>query len=161
MKNCGDSGVIGAVTGVIGALQALEAIKIVLGNEHVFKERFLLFDGLTCSFRTFKLRNRRANCDICGDTPSLTKLIDYEQFCGMAATDKDNALRILKSGQRITVKDYKILMNQVKHLLVDVRSVNEFEICQLPSSVNVPIKTIIDNKIDESVLKMMQNLPGT
>ena len=159
VKNCGDSGVIGAVTGVIGSLQALETMKIILNNENVLKERFLLFDGLSCSFRTFKLRKRRENCDICGKTPTLTELIDYELFCGMAATDSNSGLQLLKSEQRISVTEYKELVDQ-KHLLIDVRSANEFEICQLPLSVNIPIKNIMDDKIDENLLKMMRELPG-
>ena len=160
VKNCGDSGVIGAVTGVIGSLQALETMKIILNNENVLKERFLLFDALSCGFRTFKLRKRRDNCDICGNTPKLNKLIDYEQFCGMAATDKDHGLQLLKSEQRISVTEYKQLKDQ-KHLLIDVRSANEFEICHLPLSINIPIKNIVDDKIDENMLKMMREFPGS
>jgi adenylyltransferase and sulfurtransferase len=157
VTNCGDGGVLGAITGVIGTLQALEAIKIVTQQPGVLAGRLLLFDGEQTSFRNVKLRAKRPDCDVCSTKPKIQQLIDYEQFCGAKATDKDPKLAVLDRSQRITVQDYQQLLNgQVKHVLVDVRSPNEFEICQLPAnSINIPIKSILDNKAVDKVSELV------
>ncbi|KAG4079095.1 hypothetical protein HA402_001066 [Bradysia odoriphaga] len=163
VTNCGDGGVIGAVPGVIGTLQALEAIKLILSLDGVLSGRLLLFDGTQTSFRTVKLRGKRENCDICSDTPKITKLIDYEQFCGMKASDKDTNLNVLDRCDRITVEQYRAIVDeQLQHILIDVRSSNEFAICSLPNSVNIPIKDILSDKTFPSIvenLKSKEKLP--
>lgn len=147
VTNCGDGGVLGAITGVIGALQALETIKIILGNDGVLSGRLLLFDGHQSCFRNLKLRGKKPDCTVCSSTPSLTKLIDYEQFCSMKATDKDSALSLLQPHERITVQEYKAIVDRnLPHVLVDVRGANQFEICQLPQSINIPIEDILKNR---------------
>lgn len=147
VTNCGDGGVLGAITGVIGALQALESIKIILGNDGVLSGRLLLFDGHQSAFRNLKLRGKKADCAVCSENASLTKLIDYEQFCSMKATDKDSHLSLLKPHERVTAEEYKSLLDRnVPHVLIDVRGANQFEICQLPSSINVPIEDILKNR---------------
>lgn len=157
VMNCGDGGVLGAITSVIGSLQSMEAIKILLNHEQVFSSKLLLYDGAACSFRTVKLRGKKPTCEICSDNPTITKLIDYEQFCGMAASDKDSGIFVLNSDERISVKEYQNI--EFEHLLIDVRSSNEFEICQLNKSINVPMKTIMGDKIDEELLKKMNEVP--
>lgn len=145
--NCGDGGVIGAITGVIGTLQALEAIKILTGIETTLCGRLLLFDGLNSIFRNVKLRGKSANCDICVEPRKITSLIDYEQFCGMKASDKDMKLEILPQNQRVSVHTLnEYLQNNNRYLLIDVRSENEYEICQLNQSENYPIKIFQDPK---------------
>lgn len=69
-------------------LQALEAIKIILEWPGVLSGQLLLFSADCSAFRNVRLRGRNTSCDVCGDTPSVSKLIDYEQFCGAKATDK-------------------------------------------------------------------------
>ncbi|XP_062121124.1 adenylyltransferase and sulfurtransferase MOCS3 [Drosophila sulfurigaster albostrigata] len=146
VTNCGDGGVLGAVTGTIGSLQALEAIKIIVGLGDVLAGRLLIFDGSTLQFRNIRIRSKRENCHMCSPQPLITELIDYEQFCGMHATDKDNPLQLLEPEQRIDAMDYKALQQQQPaHLLIDVRQPAEFEICQLPSAVNVPLAQILDD----------------
>lgn len=153
VTNCGDGGVLGAITGVIGALQALETIKIILGNEGVLAGRLLLFDGQQSSFRNLKLRSKKINCIVCSENPSLTKLIDYEQFCSMKATDKDSHLNLLSENERITVEYYKQLVDDGNHhLLIDVRGSNQFDICKLPASVNIPIDDILKNRRTDELL---------
>lgn len=142
------------MTGVIGSLQSMEVIKIVLNHEEVIAGKLLLYDGLACSFRTVKLRGKQKNCEVCGESPTIKELIDYEQFCGMAATDKDSGLNILDPSERISVEEYNKL-NQ-NHLLIDVRSANEFEICQLKNSINIPIKLLLADKIDKELEHEMQ-----
>lgn len=117
--------------------------------------KLLLYDGATCSFRKIKLRAKRKDCEICSESPTITKLMDYEQFCGMAATDKDSGLKILLPSQRISVVDFKNL-HEKDNLLIDVRSANEFEICQLPNSINVPIKLLLADKIEENLRNLLR-----
>lgn len=147
VSNCSDNGVAGAVPGVIGTLQALEAIKIILNVDGVLSGRLLIFDGINGQFRTVRLREKRTNCDACADAPTLTKLIDYEQFCQMRATDKDLKISLLHENERISAADYgKIVKSGVQHTLVDVRTANEFAMCSIPSAVNIPMNVLFDEK---------------
>lgn len=156
VTNCGDGGVIGAVPGVIGTLQALEAIKLILALDGVLSGRLLLFDGIQATFRSVKLRGKRENCSVCSETATVTKLIDYEQFCGMNASDKDTKLNVLDNDDRITVHQYnEIVKEQLRHILIDVRSSNEFRICSIPNSMNVPIQDILS---DMSLPGILENL---
>lgn len=141
VTNCGDGGVIGAVTGAIGTLQALETIKIIAGIETCLSGRLLLFDGINSTFRNVKLRGKSSNCEICVEPRKISQLIDYEQFCGMRASDKDLKLELLPADQRISVQHlHESRQNSEKHLMIDVRTENEFEICHLDRSENHPIK---------------------
>uniref|UniRef100_A0A182INL1 Adenylyltransferase and sulfurtransferase MOCS3 homolog n=1 Tax=Anopheles atroparvus TaxID=41427 RepID=A0A182INL1_ANOAO len=163
VTNCGDGGVLGAVTGVIGALQALETIKIILSNEGVLSGRLLLFDGQQSAFRNLKLRPKKPSCAVCSDTPTVTKLIDYEQFCRMKATDKDSALSLLPPSHRISVRDYHDgwVVEGRLHLLIDVRGANEFEMCQLPGTpVNIPLADILNDKRTDEILSLVAQSPS-
>ncbi|XP_030380557.1 adenylyltransferase and sulfurtransferase MOCS3 [Scaptodrosophila lebanonensis] len=144
VTNCGDGGVLGAITGTIGALQALEAIKVIVGLGEVLAGRLLIYDGFSNLFRNIKIRSKRPNCHICSAEPLIRDLIDYELFCGMHATDKDNPLQLLEPEQRLNVFEYQELQS-APHLLLDVRQPAEFEICQLPSAVNMPLAEILDD----------------
>lgn len=150
VTNCGDGGVLGAVTGVIGALQALEAIKVIIGLGDILAGRLLIFDGGRCLFRNIRLRPKRPLCDVCSATPMITQLINYEQFCSMHASDKGHTLRLLQADQRISVHDYSEMCTN-RHLLIDVRSTAEFDICRLPLAVNIPLKQILDDTLTEDV----------
>lgn len=119
--------------------------------------KLLLYDGSVCTFRSIKLRDKKDDCGVCGSNPSITRLIDYEQFCGMAATDKDSGLNLLDDSERISVNDYKNLLDD--HLLIDVRSSNEFEICSLDKSINVPMKLLLAGKIDAVLKEEMTQKP--
>ncbi|XP_023177511.1 adenylyltransferase and sulfurtransferase MOCS3 [Drosophila hydei] len=158
VTNCGDGGVLGAVTGTIGAMQALEAIKVIVGFGDVLAGRMLIFDGNSCQFRNIKIRGKRPNCHLCSAQPLITGLIDYELFCGMNANDKDNALQLLGPEQRIKVLDYHNLVAQtVPHLLLDVRAPAEFEICQLPDATNVPLAQILDDSYIQRFAEQLKN----
>lgn len=156
VMNCGDGGVIGAVTGVIGSLQAMEALKIILKRDEVLAGELLLYDGLLCSFRKIKLRGRKENCDACGDSPTITELIDYEQFCGMKASDKDSSLKLLSDDERISVQKYRDFNSNRNRILIDVRSEAEFEICKLENSHNIPIKNLLSRKIESDLIERMR-----
>ncbi|XP_067013494.2 adenylyltransferase and sulfurtransferase MOCS3 [Anabrus simplex] len=143
VTNCGDGGVLGVVPGVIGTLQALQVINIVLKCPGILSGSLLLFDGSDLKFRTVRLRARDPNCSVCGENPTVSALIDYEQFCGARANDKDHSVQLLDASQRISASDYKdINNNDIPHILIDVRSPMEFEICHLDGSLNIPLASL-------------------
>ena len=83
VPNCAEAGVLGALTGTIGSLQATETVKLILGIGETLTGRMLLLDGLSMEFRVVRTRRNPA-CPLCGDSPTVTELIDYEVFCGLA-----------------------------------------------------------------------------
>ena len=83
VPSCAEGGVLGVLPGVVGTIQATEAIKLIAGIGETLVGRLLVFDALRMSFRQMKLR-KDPNCAICGAHPTITQLIDYEQFCNPA-----------------------------------------------------------------------------
>jgi sulfur-carrier protein adenylyltransferase/sulfurtransferase len=84
VPSCAEGGVFGVLPGVIGSIQATEAIKIITGDGDTLEGRLLLYDALTMDFQEMKIR-WDADCPVCGKDPTITELIDYEQFCGVPA----------------------------------------------------------------------------
>lgn len=84
--SCADAGVLGVLPGVIGLLQAVEAIKLVLGEGQSLAGRLVAYDALTTSFREYKLRRDPA-CPVCGEEPTITEFIDYEDFCASSTLE--------------------------------------------------------------------------
>jgi adenylyltransferase/sulfurtransferase len=83
VPNCAEAGVFGVLPGIVGCIQATEAIKLIVGVGEPLVGRLLIFDALDMDFQTVKIRRDPA-CPVCGDRPTVTVLIDYEQFCGLA-----------------------------------------------------------------------------
>jgi MoaD family protein len=81
VPSCAEAGVLGALPGVIGCIQAIETIKLILGVGESLSGRLLLFDALSMEWRTVRI-HRDPDCAVCGDHPTVTALIDYEEFCG-------------------------------------------------------------------------------
>jgi len=133
VTNCSDGGVLGVIPGVIGVMQALEAIKIITQDTSSLSGKLLLFDGQESRFRTVKLRPRTE------DGGKINQLIDYVQFCGSGATDKDEGISILDKSQRLTASQLNDRMPVENFLLVDVRLDTEFEIAALPGKVQNPL----------------------
>ncbi|XP_068608069.1 adenylyltransferase and sulfurtransferase MOCS3 [Brachionichthys hirsutus] len=149
VTNCSDGGVLGVVPGIMGCVQALEVLKIASGQISSYGQQLLMFDAQDARFRSIKLRPKQAGCAVCGENPSVTQLSDYEAFCGAAATDKCRKLSLLSRDQRITVQDYKsILDNAEPHLLLDVRPRVEVDICSLPFSLNIPLSNLEARKCE-------------
>ncbi|XP_026496053.2 adenylyltransferase and sulfurtransferase MOCS3 [Vanessa tameamea] len=149
--SCSADGVAGPIPGVIGTLQALETIKLIVGQTHdnLLVGRLLLFDGEDMSFRNVKLRPRNPECEICSESPKITKLLNYEVVCRMQSKEKDLDLDILPPKNRITaMKLAEALKATNKHLLVDVRSEHEFEMCKLDGAVNYPLEKLHRSNID-------------
>ncbi|XP_024415271.1 adenylyltransferase and sulfurtransferase MOCS3 [Desmodus rotundus] len=141
VTNCADGGVLGVVTGVLGCLQALEVLKIAAGLGPSYSGRLMLFDALRGRFRCIQLRGRRPDCAACGDHPTVTDLQDYEAFCGSSATDKCRSLQLLSPRERVSVTDYKRLLDSGSpHVLLDVRPQVEVDICRLPHALHIPLK---------------------
>jgi len=82
VPSCAEAGVLGVLPGIVGSIQAVEAIKLIIGAGEALVGRLLMIDTLDMSFRTLKIK-RNPECPVCGDHPTVTELIDYEQFCGM------------------------------------------------------------------------------
>lgn len=91
VPSCSEAGVLGVLPGIVGSVQAVEAIKLILGIGEPLIGRLLMIDTLDMSFRTLKV-TRDANCPVCGEQPTVTQLIDYEQFCGLPSRNGVDAL---------------------------------------------------------------------
>ncbi|KAF9184470.1 Molybdenum cofactor synthesis protein 3 [Haplosporangium sp. Z 767] len=150
VTNCSDGGVLGVVPGIVGCLQALEAIKIATKINEQDPPTMTLFSANSPTmFRTIKLRKRKSDCIMCGDASTITKLIDYVRFCGSSATDKTPDLFLIPFQERLTCEAYKKMRDEhTPHLLLDVREKVQFDICSLPSSLNVPLKSL-PNEIEQ------------
>jgi adenylyltransferase/sulfurtransferase len=85
MPSCAEGGVLGILPGLVGVIQATEVIKLILGKGETLTGRLLLVDSLNMKFRELKLR-KDPDCPICGPNRTITKLIDYEQFCGLPSS---------------------------------------------------------------------------
>jgi sulfur-carrier protein adenylyltransferase/sulfurtransferase len=139
VPSCAEGGVLGVLPGIIGTIQATEAIKIIIGAGQTLAGRLLLFDALNMSFRTLKLRRDPA-CPICGDHPSITALIDYEQFCGITPATRANAAPGLPPELETTVDELKARVDRKDPVwILDVREKNEFDICRIPGSTLIPL----------------------
>ncbi|MEP7285458.1 MAG: molybdopterin-synthase adenylyltransferase MoeB [Chloroflexota bacterium] len=145
VPSCAEGGVLGVLPGTIGTLQATEAIKLILGVGKPLIGRMILYDALEMTFDTIKLR-KNPNCPVCGEHPTLTHLIDYEQFCGVPAHDRSefkekSALNQVRS---ITVADLKARLDAGDDLFIlDVRDPHELEISVLDGSVNIPKNQVL------------------
>ncbi len=84
VPSCAEGGVLGILPGTIGVIQATEAVKLILGVGEPLVGRLMLYDALAMQFRELKLR-KNPECPVCGENPTITKLIDYHQFCGVPA----------------------------------------------------------------------------
>lgn len=136
VTNCADGGVLGVIPGIIGCLQALEVVKIIIGQEPAYSGKLLLMDGLSGSFRSVKLRSKQTSCAVCGNHPTITRILDdYPQFCGSGVVDKLPMINIIPEKDRITVFEYEDLKTK-QHLLLDVRESMQFDICALPNSTS-------------------------
>src|SRR5215472_5269906 len=109
VPSCAEGGVLGILPGLIGCIQATEAVKLILGKGQLLLGRLLLYDALAMSFREFKVR-RNPKCPVCGDQPTITKLIDYEQFCGMRG--QETVATASPSGVDISVEELKARLDR-------------------------------------------------
>jgi molybdopterin/thiamine biosynthesis adenylyltransferase/rhodanese-related sulfurtransferase len=130
VPSCAEGGVLGILPGLVGVIQATEVIKLILGKGEPLIGRLLLVDALSMRFRELKLR-KNPDCPVCGTNPTVTQLIDYNQFCGIAPESAQSAQ--VKNGiPQISVREYKELLDKGDDLfLLDVREPYEFQIAQI------------------------------
>lgn len=140
VPSCEDGGVLGILPGIIGSIQATEAIKLILNVGESLAGQLLLFDALKMEFNKLKIK-KKADCPVCGENPSVTELIDYEQFCGITADAKDEV--------NITPRQLKQkLDNGEDILLLDVREEFEHQINRIDGDLLIPLR-LIPLKISE------------
>ena len=142
VPSCAEGGVLGVLPGIIGSLQALEVIKVITGVGETLSGRFYIFDALNFESRTFNIKRREDN-PINGKNPTITALIDYEQFCGMRAVEE-------KPLKEVTAKElYDWQVKGEKFQLIDVREPHEYDIVNIGAEL-IPLATINANsdKID-------------
>ncbi len=139
VPSCAEGGVLGILPGIVGLIQATEVVKLILGKGETLVGRLLLFDALGMKFRELKLRKDK-DCPICGENPTITELIDYEEFCGIPQAQEASAE---DDGLEIGVEEVKQLLdNGHKFTLVDVREPSEYDICRIDGSVLIPLGQI-------------------
>jgi sulfur-carrier protein adenylyltransferase/sulfurtransferase len=143
VPSCAEGGVLGVLPGLIGVIQATEAIKLILGVGEPLIGRFLIYDALRMRFRELKLK-KDPDCPVCGTHPTVTKLIDYEQFCGvMPAAPEQPAVSQNANPLEITAVELKQRLDRGDKLrIVDVREPNEYQINRIPGSELIPLGDI-------------------
>ncbi|BDI33199.1 molybdenum cofactor biosynthesis protein MoeB [Capsulimonas corticalis] len=142
VPSCAEGGVLGVLPGIIGVIQAIEAVKLILSEGKPLIGRLMLFDALKMSFRELKLR-KNPECPVCGEHPTVTALIDYDEFCGIGRGG--DAPQVLGKSEEITAKELKARFDRGdKFTLVDVREPHEYAIAKIPGAKLVPLATVAD-----------------
>lgn len=143
VPSCAEGGVLGVLPGVIGCIQANEVIKIILGVGRTLSGRMLTYDALSMSFREFKLQPNP-------NTPKITKLIDYQVFCGLSQTQETEPKE--ENFKRISVLEAKQKLDgDWNPVWIDVRKPHELEIVSLDRVDLV--------KAHEDILELIKELP--
>jgi adenylyltransferase/sulfurtransferase len=139
VPSCAEGGVLGVLPGVIGLIQATEALKLVVGIGKSLMNRLLLYDALEMRFRELKLR-RDPQCPVCGEHPTITKLIDYEAFCGSSAQAQDE----LAHPDEVTVQDLKKALDtpSLGIRVFDVREPGEYQIAHIHGVPLLPLSQL-------------------
>jgi len=138
VPSCAEGGVLGVLPGVIGVIQGIETLKLILGVGESLVGRLLLFDALALRFRELTLRKDPA-CPLCGERRTITALIDYEQFCGLAPAEEGNGASDLE----ISARELAEMQGRGDDLvLIDVREPLEYEIARIPGAVLIPLASL-------------------
>ncbi len=134
VPSCAEGGVLGVLCASVGSIQVTEAIKLLTGIGEPLVGRLVVYDALEMTYRQIKVR-KDPDCPICGENPTVTELIDYDDFCGTVSDEAAEAAR----GATITAAELKDWMDAGKDfLLIDVREPAEFEIVRIPGSTLIP-----------------------
>jgi molybdopterin/thiamine biosynthesis adenylyltransferase/rhodanese-related sulfurtransferase len=128
VPSCAEGGVLGVLPGIVGTIQAAETLKLILGKGEPLVGRLMLFDALAMKFRELKLR-KNPECPACGDHPTITKLIDYVQFCGIRGEEAPSTVTNIPE---ITPVELKTRLDRGDDLyILDVREPHEYQICNI------------------------------
>lgn len=135
VPSCAEGGVLGILPGTVGLIQATEAVKLILGIGEPLVGRLLLYDALAMRFRELRLR-RNPECPVCGEQRTITKLIDYHQFCGVPRQPEKPKV---EEGDLDPVEVKAKLDRGDDFVLVDVREPHEWKIASLPKARLIPL----------------------
>jgi adenylyltransferase/sulfurtransferase len=142
VPSCAEGGVLGILPGLVGVIQATEVIKLILGEGEPLIGRLVLVDALKLKFRELKLR-KNPDCPVCGTNPTVTKLIDYNQFCGIPQQDPMNT-KTQNGIPQITAKELKARMDAGEDLFIlDVREPYEYKIANIGGTL-IPQNSVLD-----------------
>jgi adenylyltransferase/sulfurtransferase len=132
VPSCAEGGVLGVLPGIVGTVQAAETIKLIVGGGDSLIGRLLLFDAWEMRFRELKL-SKDENCPVCGKSPTIKELIDYEDFCGLGETDDEPI-------EEIEALELKARLDACDRInLVDIREPHEQAFAPFPGSVYIPL----------------------
>ncbi|MCX6596496.1 MAG: molybdopterin-synthase adenylyltransferase MoeB [Acidobacteria bacterium] len=135
VPSCAEGGVLGILPGVVGLIQATEVVKLILGKGTSLKGRLVLYDALNMKFRELKLR-RNPECPACGDHRTITKLIDYQEFCGIPAQPETPVVDL----SEIDPVEVKARIDRGDNfILIDVREPHEYQIAKIPYAQLIPL----------------------
>jgi adenylyltransferase/sulfurtransferase len=137
VPNCAEAGVLGVLPGIIGLIQAIEVIKLITGLGEPLTGRLLYFDALKMAFREFAVR-RDPECPVCGDSPTITKPIDYEAFCQARQAVPAPAI------PTVSVHQLKNKLNENNVVLLDVREPFEHDIARIDGATLLPLGELPD-----------------
>jgi adenylyltransferase/sulfurtransferase len=152
VPSCAEGGVLGILPGLVGVIQATEVIKLILKIGEPLIGRLLLVDALSMSFRTLKLR-KNPECPVCGTNPTVTALIDYDQFCGVPKPTSVGPLEVAQNKAvgdlpvvdgipQISVEALKAKLDAKEDIFVlDVREPHEYPIANLGAPL-IPVGTL-------------------
>jgi adenylyltransferase/sulfurtransferase len=134
VPSCAEGGVLGVLCASIGSIQVNEAIKLIAGIGDPLVGRLMIYDALEMSYRKLQVK-KDPECPVCGKQPTITELIDYEEFCGTVSEDAQKAA----AGSTITATELKDMLDRGDDIfLVDVREPNEYEIVSIPGATLIP-----------------------
>jgi sulfur-carrier protein adenylyltransferase/sulfurtransferase len=134
VPSCAEGGVLGVLCASVGSIQVNEAIKIIAGIGEPLVGRLMIYDALEMTYRSVKVR-KDPECPVCGKNPTVTELIDYEEFCGAVSEEAQEAA----AGSTITARQLKDMQDAGENIfLVDVREPNEYEIVSIPGATLIP-----------------------
>jgi molybdopterin/thiamine biosynthesis adenylyltransferase/rhodanese-related sulfurtransferase len=134
VPSCAEGGVLGVLCATVGSIQVNEAIKVITGIGEPMVGRLAIYDALEMTLRSVTVR-KDPECPVCGKNPTITELIDYDEFCGTVSDDAQRAA----AGSTISARELKAMLDGGEDIfLVDVREPNEHEIVSIPSAVLIP-----------------------
>ena len=134
VPSCAEGGVLGVLCASIGSIQVNEAIKVIAGIGEPLAGLLMIYDALEMTYRSVKVR-KDPQRPVCGKNPTVTELIDYEEFCGAVSEEAQEAA----AGSTITARQLKDMQDAGENIfLVDVREPNEYEIASIPGAALIP-----------------------
>ena len=150
VPSCAEAGVLGVVPGIVGLIQATEILKLILGQGLSLLNRLLLFNALDLKFREVKLR-RDPQCPACGERPTITRLIDYQAFCGLAPCPSQSpapsgpcSAPPAANPSEVTVQELKRALDALQPdlQLLDVREPDESRIARIAGARLLPLSQL-------------------